>query len=165
MASRIQRRRPNQALSAPRPFAPRVPCDRLLGRLAPRSETVVPESPDWRRSALTPIFENFVVPSILQKPRSKRERRAAVAAAVTAILENIATPKEAEAGNATTGERPSIGSSGVVSTPPSVVAVDDELAESATPCRGRKRHAWLRKRDAWLRRIARWRAKGQPSNN
>ena len=62
------------------------------GRPASRSATVVPKSPDWRerRSALTPILENIVIPSIVRKSRSRRERREAVAATVSAILQNVA---------------------------------------------------------------------------
>ncbi len=39
------------------------------GRPASRSATVVPKSPDWRerRSALTPILENIVIPNIVGK--------------------------------------------------------------------------------------------------
>ncbi len=53
-------------------------------RPASASATVVPKSPDWRerRSALTPILENIVIPSIVRKSRSRRERREAVAATV-----------------------------------------------------------------------------------
>jgi adenylate cyclase len=71
--------------------------------------TLVAKSPDRRerRSAFTPIIENIVIPGILQKSSSRSERRAAVAATVSAILGNIAAPKQADAEKAT-AERPII---------------------------------------------------------
>jgi class 3 adenylate cyclase/TolB-like protein len=80
------------------------------------SATVVPTSPDSRerRSTLTPILENIVIPSIAGKSRSRRERREAVATTVAAILQNIARPKRADVETAMTGARPVVGSSGVV---------------------------------------------------
>src|SRR5208337_2273684 len=76
------------------------------GRPASRSAPVVPKSPELRErpSALTPILENIVIPSIVRKSRSRGERREAVAAAVAAMLQNIARPKGADAKRATTGE-------------------------------------------------------------
>ena len=88
------------------------------GRPAARSATPVPGSlaRRERRSALTPILENIVIPSIVQKSRSRKERREAVAAAVTAILEKVARPKGGEAEEAATQARPVVGSSGAVPT-------------------------------------------------
>ena len=87
-------------------------------RPASPSATVVPKSPDWRerRSALTPILDNIVIPSIVAKSRSRRERREAVAAAVSAILQNVARRKGAVVEKVMTGERPVVGSSGIVPT-------------------------------------------------
>ncbi len=83
------------------------------GRPTSRTESAVPKSPVWRErlSALTPIFENIVIPSITHEPRSKRERREAVAATIAAIIGNIAPSKETEAGKAT-AKRAVAGSSG-----------------------------------------------------
>ncbi len=86
------------------------------GRPTDPSTTVVPRSPDRAegRAALHPILDNIVIPSILQRSRNRRERRAAVAAAVAAILRNIAAPR-GTAGMAPV-ERPIVGSSGVIPT-------------------------------------------------
>jgi len=88
------------------------------GRPTGLSTTVVPRSPNRaeRRAALHPILDNIVIPSILQRSRSRRERRAAVAAAVAAILRNIAAPERADAGTAPPVERPIVGSLGVIPT-------------------------------------------------
>ncbi|HKN26847.1 MAG TPA: hypothetical protein VJY34_02780 [Roseiarcus sp.] len=97
-----------------------------------RSESVVPKSPNRRerRSALTPILEKIIIPSIAHKSRSRSERRAGVAAAVSAILENIAPFKEAGAEKAMTGERPLIWSPGVVPIPPPAAPEDENLAKA-----------------------------------
>ena len=78
----------------------------------------VPKSPDGRqrRSALTPILDNIVIPRIVGKSRSRGERREAVAATVAAILGNVARPKGADVERATTQARPVAGSSGAVPT-------------------------------------------------
>src|SRR5208283_2832830 len=102
------------------------------GRPASRSATVVPKSPDWRerRSALTPILENIVIPNIVGKSRSRRERREAVATTVSAILQNIARPKGAVVEKAMIGERPVAGSSSVVPT------VDEKATTKERPVIG-----------------------------
>jgi class 3 adenylate cyclase/TolB-like protein len=88
------------------------------GRPASQSATVVPKPPDWRErpSALTSILENLVIPSIVRKSRSKRERREAVAAAVSAILQNVAGRKGAVVETATTREHAVVASSRIVPT-------------------------------------------------
>jgi class 3 adenylate cyclase/TolB-like protein len=88
------------------------------GRPASQPATVVPKSPDWRelRPALAPILDNIVIPSIVGKSRSRRERREAMAAAVSAILQNVASRKGAVVEKVTTGARSVVESSGVVPT-------------------------------------------------
>ncbi|HKI15725.1 MAG TPA: adenylate/guanylate cyclase domain-containing protein, partial [Roseiarcus sp.] len=101
-------------------------------RPASPSATVVPKSLDWRerRSALTPILENIVIPNIVGKSRSRRERRQAVATTVSAILQNIARLKGAVDEKATTRERPVAGSSSVVPT------VDEKATTKERPVIG-----------------------------
>jgi class 3 adenylate cyclase/TolB-like protein len=88
------------------------------GRPASQSATVVPKSPDWRerRSALAPLLDSIVIPSIIGKSRGRRERREAVAATVAAILQNVARRKGAVVEKPMPGKRPFVGSSGVVPT-------------------------------------------------
>ena len=90
----------------------------LTAPAAGRPATVVPKSPDSRedRSPLTPVLENIVIPSIVGKSRSRRERREAMAATVAAILQNVARRKGAGVEKAMTGARVVVGSSGVLPT-------------------------------------------------
>jgi class 3 adenylate cyclase/TolB-like protein len=96
-------------------------------RPASRPAPVVPNSPDRRerRSALSPILDNIVIPSIVGKSRSRSERREAMAATVAAIFQNVARPKGAVVEKATRQERAVVGSSSLAQT-----AVDEATTQA-----------------------------------
>ena len=77
----------------------------LVGATGGRPAVVLTTSPEQGRrpSAAAAILENIVLPSIVQESRSRRERRAAMRAGVSAILQNVARQKGADVAKWTPG--------------------------------------------------------------